>query len=297
MMFKHKITTTLVSLSVLLTACATSSTYTDNELKSTKTKTTPYKTIDITNPADNIEAWIKMDGDISGREYYRMGSLIAYGQPKTEFSQQLFEMVSLRKAAYKKLPNGDYASQYWACAIYANPATGEYIDEYKNPYTKEVITLKPYCSNISGSTYSVKEGLKSRANFSMQSTVFNKPYLMDWRITGDTVVVNRPASTIWQEKSTGKTKVESTVDTYIAKLSDLQNPTLTSVDSTYQYTLTTEWMSMLKMGDIPGSMLWVGNSTKHFDVNEIPESVKEAFKQRLGDDFLAKPLVWDEEVK
>ncbi len=255
---------------------------------------TSARSLDPNSPADNIEAWVKMHADTSGKVVYRLGSLTAYGQPQDVLSQPMFTMVSITKLAYRKLENGDYQSQYWACGLYAKPHTREFIDEYLNPYTNETIKLKPYCSNISGSTFSAKNGMTSRANFEMDSTVFDRPYILEWDITGDTVSINRPASTRWTEKSSGITKVETSIDSFTAKLSDLSDPAKTSVDAVNQYVLSTEWMSMLKMGDRPGKMLWFSNSTKHFNQADLPSEVVSAFEKRLGDNILDKPLIWDD---
>jgi len=249
--------------------------------------------LDVNSPQDNITAWVKLDADISGKEVLRFGHLMAYGQPAGEKSRKLFQLISLTKKAYRKLDNGDFESRTWGCGLYADAETGEIIDEFKNPYNDRLITLKPYCSNISGSVFSVKNGMSSTANFQMDSTVFEGPYLLDWTVIGDKATVSRPAATKWLEKSSGKTKYETSVDTYYTKMSDLNNPELNSVDAPYQYTLTTEWMTMLGMGERPGYMLWVGDSTKHFDLSEIPVDFLTQFKKRLGEEKLLRPL-WDE---
>jgi len=245
---------------------------------------------DIDSPKDNITAWVKLDADISGKEVLRFGHLMAYGQPTGEQSRKLFQLISVTKKAYRKLDNGDFESRTWGCGLYADAETGKIIDEFTNPYTNKTIKLKPYCSNISGSLFSSKTGMSSTANFQMDSTVFDRPYLLDWNVVGDKATVSRPAATKWLEKRSGKTKYETSVDT---KMSDLSNPELTSIDAPYHYTLSTEWMTMLGMGKRPGSMLWVGGNTKHFDLSEIPSDFLTEFKKRLGEDKLLRPL-WEE---
>ncbi len=249
--------------------------------------------LDPSDPADNILAWVKLHGNTDGGDVFRYGHLTAYGQPNGEKSQKLFQMVSLTKVAYKDMGDGNFESRTWGCGLYADPDTGEFIDEFTNPYNDKKITLKPYCGNISGSIFDVKEGLKSIASFQMESTVFGRPYILDWIITGDKVTVSRSAATQWEEKSSGKTKYESSVDTFHTTMSELSDKSLTSVDARYQYTLSTEWMTMLDMGTTPGYMLWAGSTTKHDSLDEIPSDFLEAFEQRLGKEKLLRPL-WEE---
>jgi len=248
--------------------------------------------LDPASPADNIEAWIKLEGDSSGREFFRLSRMVAYGVPEGQFGQRLFQIISIRKQAFRELPDGSFDAKWWACGLYADEKTGEFIDEFTNPYTNETIPLKSICSNISGANYSPETGMTMTASFAMESSIFGRPYVLEWRVVGDTVEINREAFTQWEEKSSGKTKYEMTIDSYTARLSELSDPARTSVDAAYQYTLVTEWMTRLNMGDRPGSMLWRSSSTKHFDISELPADVVAAFKVAFGEDVLDKAIAW-----
>ncbi|WP_446831299.1 DUF1838 family protein [Candidatus Foliamicus sp.] len=244
------------------------------------------------DPAYNIEAWVKLEGDTSGRVFYRLSRMLAYGVPKGSFSQPLFGMIGVTKKAYREM-SGGYEARWTGCGLYADPETWELIDSFENPYTGEVIPLKPMCSLISGARLTVEDGLSSIAPFAMESTIFGRPYVLDWTVVGDTAFLQREAHTQWQEPSSGKLKHEMTIDSAAVPLAQLDDPAVTSIDMPMAHTLVTEWMTMLKMGDAPGSMLWRADITKHFDAAEIPEHIRAALeKERPG--FFVQDLVFDD---
>lgn len=248
-----------------------------------------YPMLDPSDPADNITAWIKLEGDTSGRAYYRYGKMVAWGRPDGEFGQPLFAYLTMKKGKFQKMDNGDYVTNYWECGLYADVQTGKTIDEFVNPYTGKTVKLKPICGRLSTSRYSSETGLSVKASFGLESSILDSPYLLDWRIAGDNVTINREAHTKWVDLA-GKTRHEMSLDTFTAKMSELSDPERSSVDATHVYTLVTEWMTMLDMSDIPGSMFWQRVTTKHFDLSEIPDDIQAAFRKEFGDDFFDQAI-------
>ena len=244
------------------------------------------------DPAYNIEAWVRVDGDTSGRVFYRKSRMVAYGVPRGSFSAPLFGMIGVTKKAYRRMEGGGYESRWEGCGLYADPETWELIDSFENPYTGETITLKPTCTLISGARLTVEDGFSMIASFAMESSIFGRPYVLDWNVVGDTAFMRREAHTEWQEPSSGKVKYEMTIDSAAIPVAQLDDPAVTSIDVPLAHTLVTEWMTMLMMGDAPGSMLWRADITKHFDASEIPEHVRAALEDERPD-FFTRELSFD----
>ena len=246
------------------------------------------------DPAYNIEAWVKVDADTSGRLIYRRSRMVAYGVPMGSFSEPLFGMIGVTKKAYRRMEGGGYESRWEGCGLYADPETWELIDSFENPYTGETITLKPMCTLISGARLTAEDGFSMIAPFAMESSIFERPYVLDWHVVGDTAFMQRKAHTQWQEPSSGKVKYEMTIDSAAVPVAQLDDPSLTSIDVPLAHTLVTEWMTMLNMGDTPGSMLWRADMTKHFDASEIPEHIRTAI-EATRPDFFTKELSFDDQ--
>ncbi|RMB07627.1 DUF1838 family protein [Eilatimonas milleporae] len=247
---------------------------------------------DPDNPRDNIEAWVKLRGDASGKPTYRVSYMSAFGVPRGDFSVEMFTLASVTKQVIRKMPNGDYEARWRGCGLYTDPRTGEFISSFKNPFTGETIALKPLCSMVTGARYSVKDGMSMLSDFPMESTIFNKPYILNWKIVGDTAFVERVAHTEWEEPGSGRLKHEMTIDSYVAPLSEIMDPNVTSINVPYSYTLVTEWMTMLNMQDRAGGMLWKSIGTKHHDVNEVPAELLEEIDRIKPGEF-DKPITFD----
>lgn len=246
------------------------------------------------DPAYNIEAWVKLDGDTSGRVFYRLSRMAAYGVPNGSFSEPLFGMIGVTKKAYRRMEGGGYESRWKGCGLYADPETWELIDSFENPYTGETIALKPMCTLISGARMTVEDGFSMISPFALESSIFGRPYVLDWNVVGDTAFMRREAHTEWQEPSSGKMKYEMTIDSAAVPVAQLDDPAVTSIDVPLAHTLVTEWMTMLKMGDTPGSMLWRADITKHFDSSEIPEHIRSALADNRPD-FFTQELSFDDQ--
>jgi hypothetical protein len=246
--------------------------------------------IDFAKPADNIELWAKLEGDTSGKTVYRVSRMTAFGIPRPGYSVALFAMRSITKIEYRKV-SGGYDSRWSACAIYVGADDDTPISEYRNPFTGKTIVLKPLCSQVTGARYTVDRGIEMTASFPLKSSIFGKPYVLDWRVIGDRASVDRVAHSEWTEPGSKKVKHEISIDSYSAKLADLNNPALTSIEGVYSYTLVTEWLTSMNMGDRPGSILWRSNGAKVTDPAQLPRDLVVDL-ERLVPGRLQAPLKW-----
>jgi hypothetical protein len=213
-----------------------------------------------------------------------------YGVPQTGYTVPLFAMRSITKLQYRKLPGG-YDSRWVACGVYVSADNNDVISSYRNPFTGQMIKLKPLCSKITGARYTVDRGLEMTAGFPLESSVLGRPYILNWEVFGDRALVDRVAHSKWTEPESKKVKYELSIDSYSAKLADLQNPALTSVEAAYSYTLVTEWLSSMNMGKRPGNMLWKSVGRKTTDASELPADLL-ADLERASPGRLSAPLKW-----
>jgi hypothetical protein len=246
--------------------------------------------LDFTSPKDNIEVWAKLEGDTSGKTVYRVSRMTAYGVPHAGYTVPLFAMRSITKIEFRKTAGG-YDSRWVACAVYVGVDNDKVITKYQNPFTRQTIELKPLCSKITGARYTVGKGIEMMAGFPLQSSIIGRPYVLNWEVLGDRAVVERVAHSQWTESESGKVKYEMSIDSYSAKLADLQDPKLTSIDGFYSYTLVTEWLTSMKMAGRPGSILWKSNGRKMSDASRLPPDLV-ADLERLAPGRLTAPLQW-----
>lgn len=242
----------------------------------------------------NVKTLGRLQGDLSGKTVYAYSQGRVYGlvpgrgRSLAEYGRLLYlaEGVSVRSSVLRE--DGAISERNRNWLFYKNPESGSYLSEFDNPYTGEKVPVPTFRAGITGAVIGVR-GPELTANFNMESTVFDRPMLLDWQFMGDHAWIYRQAFTRWLEKSSGNHRTEMTLDCWVCKTSDIANSGLTHIPNAYSWTSQTEWQSWLKMGDRPGAMLWRTDGTLLASIEQLPpEFVKQCEKELPGQ--LTAPL-------
>ncbi len=248
------------------------------------------------DPAFNVRTLGRLQGDLSGKPVFNyvagqvFGLIPGDGPEITDYGRLLYRVEGggVRLSRERTYGTVEEKSRGWL--FYLDPQTGEYLDEFENPYTGSKISVPTFRGGISGSVMTVN-GPEYNANFSMESTVFNRPVQLDWRILDDQAWISRHAFTRWKEGSTGLHKTEMTLDCWVCRVSDVANEKLTRIPSLYSWTSQTEWQSWLKMRGKPGAMLWRNEGVVVNSLDELPRKFVERSNKMLPG-VLDEPLSW-----
>ena len=263
--------------------------------KATKTATLAAN-LPTGDPAFNVRTLGRLQGDVSGRVIYSFsqgqvfGLVPGDGPALADYGRLMYRTdgCAVRMSRLRADGAVEERSRNWM--FYKDAESGAYLSEFRNPYTNESLPVPTFRGGISGGIMTTN-GPQISASFTMESTVFNRPLLLDWRFLGDQAWIHRHAFTRWKEGSTGFYKTEMTLDCWVCKLADLANEKLTMVPSLYSWTSQTEWQSWLKMRGKPGAMLWRNESVKLTSVSDLPaEFVAQSEKIMPGK--LTEPLTW-----
>ncbi len=252
----------------------------------------------IDDPAFNATILGKLQGDVSGKVHYSYGPGLVFGlvpgegPPLADYGRLLFRVEGVGVRRSRVLPNGNVQDRSRGWMFYRDAVTGEYLDEFSNPYTGELLKVPTFRGGISGSVMT-PNGPEVSANFSMESTVFNQPVRLDWRFVGDRVLISRHAFTRWKESSSGNVKTEMTLDNWACTIDDvLDHRRRTLIPSIYAWTSQTEWQTWLKMKGRPGGLLWRTDRTLVPDIADLPPALVER-SERLLPGKLTEPLTWE----
>ena len=250
----------------------------------------------ITDPAFNVRTLGRLQGDLSGRTIWSFGTGRVFGllpgdaPPLSEYGRLLYRTDSVAVRMSRQRADGAIEDRSRNWMFYKDPDTNAYLSEFRNPYTGETVPVPTFRGGISGGVMTVA-GPEYSANFSMESTVFGKPLLLDWRFVGEHAFINRHAFTRWKEGATGLHKTEMTLDTWVCRIEDVANPKLTRIPNTYAWTSQTEWQSWLKMRGHAGAMLWRNEGLALDSIDALPaDFVAQSEKAMPGK--LAEPLTW-----
>jgi len=144
------------------------------------------------------------------------------------------------------LPDGSVQSVSRGWLFYTDPDTGEYISNFRNPYTNEVVDMPVFRAGISGDIMTVN-GPQVSANFTMESTVYGRPPQLDHKFFGGQAFVSRSAFTRWQPRGLPNKRIEMTLDVWQCKAADLFDASKSHIPSHTTWTSQTEFQTWLNM--------------------------------------------------
>jgi Protein of unknown function (DUF1838) len=245
--------------------------------------------LDTGDPRAMMMILARLQGDVAGKLTYgyqrgRVFGLIGgAGLPLDQYGRRLYDYEGASVGRSRILGNGDVETKSRSWLFYTDPATGAYIKKWVNPYTGEAIDVPPFRGGISGGTIT-PNGPKVSANFTMESTVFNKPTQLEFVTIGERTWVSREAFTRWTPKGSTQARTEFTLDTWVAATRDLMNPKLTAIPSASSWTSQTEWQTWLKMpATQAGQQLWKSDGMKVYRIADLPPAfVDHANKEHPG---------------
>ena len=229
-----------------------------------------------TDPVQALRNYIRIQGDLSGRPAPNpwRGHYIAItpdNNPRIVFDCESCETK-------KVMPRDDGSYEVWSkvLTVFKDPETGEILNgkTFRNPWTGEDNLIEP---NIIGSRnlYYVEGDRIMHSQLAREANAqkgenwsaeidpgMTNEVTLTWAVMGDKVqMVGHRSLPERRPIPLGKYGT-TTVD-----LSEIRDPSLTSVNSVYGIVFLAPWQGFLNMGNRPGHSVWhcVGNKAKSFD--------------------------------
>ncbi len=124
----------------------------NGKAKNSKTE----KLLDLSNPADNLDAFVKMRASLDTNEvtvYYWTGRIYSYIDG--ERGKPLFDLEAMNIAIIKKDGN-DYKMLTREAAIYRDINTGKIIEKWYNPFISDTVDVVHVWNDPVNQTYALK---------------------------------------------------------------------------------------------------------------------------------------------
>jgi hypothetical protein len=248
------------------------------------------------DPAFNVRTLGRLQGDLSGRTIWSYSEGLVFGlvpgdgPALADYGRVLYRNAGVSVKMSRVLENGAVQDRSRSWMFYRDADSGEFLASFQNPYTGESVPVPTFRGGIGGSTMTVN-GPEVSANFTMESTVFGRPLLLDWRFFGEHAWVRRHAFTRWLERSSNTHRTEMTLDCWVCRIEDVANEKLTMIPSQHSWTSQTEWQSWLKMRGKPGAMLWRQDGAKLTALEQLPKNFID-YSEKMLPGKLTEPLAW-----
>jgi hypothetical protein len=272
----------------------------------TKAKTAPAAAREparFDDPVWNREAAARLQADTNGEQVYGHCSGVVTGVRPGEAVRALcgFEVFSTIRVLRQS--DGSYQRMTKETIFYTDPASGEILDEWDNPYTGERVRVVDVANDpynwIIASTLQppALPGVVTTG----QATQGDKPYLMKWSVFGpDTVVVtedfhgyfrNLLDPVKWPRESAGPMVQSSELFRYFISLAVLENPANTHVPHNGSWVRIQPWLPWMLMGQMPGHIMYDGIFSPSRSLDYFPKPVLDRIRSRYPQ-YLEAPTKW-----
>ena len=222
--------------------------------------------VDLDDPAQRLEAYVRVNGDTSGKAVPHWASGIVYAHVPGEKPRALFGLEVLGMGRFEKIEGG-YLRLHREIGYYTDLKTGKVLDRWFNPWLQREVEVLPIQND------------PVNRRFTVADSTFNV------QVSGEDVVFFREVPLRYPNPlDRAKYPLHSSGDFYeaiemfntFARREDLANPALTSVPSTGSWTRMGPWLPWMEMGLHPGFLLYHSRSLKPVDGLEgVPLALRE----------------------
>jgi len=255
---------------------------------------------DLNDPAQSLRAFVKLTGDLDPTKETPgwFGGTVFGDTRRDRPLKPLIGIEGFGVVRTEVQPDGSFRIFNRECAFYKDLKTGEFIDVWKNPYTKEEVEVKPIHNMTVNAHLIVSEKVGTAIEMDFDGTLMEVPLRLGWNSFGDklfstfevhTAFPNELDPETWPRESAGKVLRIAEIFQRVANLAEVENPDLTSADYSGTWTRVGPWLPWMLQGPADGSLLFRTFMTKLQSIDQLPRPLMDITKERLPEYFVAPP--------
>jgi hypothetical protein len=202
----------------------------------------------LNDPQRNLEAYIRMRGDLSGKPVFERVEGRTFGVVEKQLPKPLYGAVGIQLSRFVKAPEG-FRFKFKYFSLCTDLATGAPIATLDNPYTGARNTIPPRL-NDNPEILLTTEGWRFPNRPKDPGTQRNPGLVRPWTIVEDTLVLTDTLI------SPPRYEVHPAFQlfTYQARYRDAVNPRRTGVASSFAGTGMENWRDWMEIKDVDGSL-------------------------------------------
>jgi hypothetical protein len=207
---------------------------------------------DLEDPAQRLEAFIRANGDTSGKPVATYGTGTVYAYVPGEKPRAVFGLQVVGMSRFEKI-DGGYLRLHREIGYYTDLKTGEVIERWFNPWLQREVEVMPIENDPVNRRYTAQGG-----NYS-------------YDLSGDDIVFYREVPLRYPNpldranyplNSSGDFYEAMEMFTTFIRRDQLENARLTSIPSTGTWTRLGPWLPWMEMGAHPGYLVYHSRSFK-----------------------------------
>lgn len=256
------------------------------------------------DPVWNREQAARLQSNLDGRQVYGKCSGTILGIRPGEKHRLLFGFEVFSTVRVLRRSDGNYDRMCKEVVFYTDPATGEILETWDNPYTGENVRVV----DIANDPYNwvIRDWVGPPAipgtdSHSMPRPDNARPFKLDWsEFDADTLLVKSGGSghyrnllepATWPRESSGEMVSVTELFRFFIKRKDLQNAKLTHLPHIGIWLRITPWLPWMLMGPTEGHVLYEGEFSTHETLATFDPRVIDRVR-RLYPQYMEAPTRW-----
>jgi Protein of unknown function (DUF1838) len=256
--------------------------------------------VNFSDPAQSLKAFIKLTGDLDPTKETAgwFGGAIFGDTRRDRPLKPLIGVEGFGVVRTEAQPDGSFRVFNRECAFYKDLKTGQFIDQWTNPYTQEVCDVKPIHNMTVNAHLIVSPKVGTAIEMDFDGTLMEVPLPLGWDVFGDKVFSNFEVHTAfpselkpkeWPRESAGEVLRIAEIFQRVAHLAEVENPDTTSTDYSGTWTRVGPWLPWMRQGQADGSLVFRTFMTKLSSIDQLPAGLRKITEERLPEYFQAPP--------
>jgi hypothetical protein len=260
----------------------------------------------LDTPAGMLETYIKLSGDISGKNYGGWYSGHAFAVMPGKMIQPLVGFTGFGLGSDRRQPDGSFHHMWKEVGFYTDLKTGEVLENWINPVnglTCEVMPIHNRSVNMAFATTRPDMSRLEKAGGGIMDPNFahagdpGRPYGLPYTIIGDQLSVfadsvgevpNPLDPAIWKRESNGRMISVGEFFMLTGSLRAALDPAVTNVPVTGSWTRIGPYLPWMLMGSTPGHLFYRSATKKISGPEQLPAKLV-AYAQAKYPEFLHFP--------
>jgi hypothetical protein len=255
------------------------------------------------DPVWNREMYARIEGDTApGKFIFGQGTGVVHGVRDGEAVKPLFGFELFSTHRLLRQADGSYQRLCRELVFYRDLATGQLLDQWRNPYTGERVRVVDIANDPFN--FVISEFFPDPPSYGglNKDKPPKRPLRLNWGLVNDTVTLDTdihlyyrnaldPAR--WPRESAGPMNRVSEMFRYFIRREDAENPELTHMPHNGVWSRVTPWLPWMLMGQAPGHAMYMGRFTSVASAEQAAPAVLARVRERYPL-YLTAPDKWVE---
>jgi hypothetical protein len=229
---------------------------------------------------DPVRTYVRVVADLAGADTWKWFSGRLHAALPDGAIVPLLGFDSLIRRRAGPFDAAGTTIRFSEATVFHDPATGEILDEYRNPLNGRVVRPLHYPEgpNLLPTTPSMFARGEDGGGFG------------PWTVSDGTARFTRESRTdaphpldpaVWKLESSGPRFRALTLRSYAVDLAQLQDPARNAVAADYSLTVLSGWFPWMLLGQAPGQLLWQAQGRKVLHPDQVPSPLRARIAARF----------------